>query len=154
VAVNYVESGSVANSNLTIGKLRRVKFLLDSREAIEDGEMVTAVVSASQIQSLLRTTEVTSADYNTVKALAAGNIDSFMGFKFVRTELLTVASSIRDCLFYPQSGITLAVGQDITVEVDRLPGKRYSVQVYVCGGFGASRMWEEKVIRVKCDETT
>ncbi len=153
VAVNYVESGTATNSNLTIGKLRRVKFLLDSREAIEDGELVTAVVSASQIQSLLRTTEVTSADYNTVKALAAGTVDTFMGFKFVRTELLVVASNIRDCLFYPMSGMTLAVGQEIAVEVDRLPGKRYSVQVYVCGNFGASRMWEEKVIRVKCDET-
>lgn len=153
VAVNYVEAGSAANSNLTIGKLRRIRFLLESKEAIEDGEMVTAVVTASQIQSLLRTTEVTSADYNTVKALVAGTVDTFMGFKFVRTELLVTASSIRDCLFYPMSGITLAVGQDIQVEVDRLPGKRYSVQVYVCGNFGASRMWEEKVIRCKCDET-
>lgn len=153
VAVNYVESGSAANSNLTIGKLRRVRFLLESKEVIEDGEMVTAVVSASQIQSLLRTTEVTSADYNTVKALVAGTVDTFMGFRFVRTELLVVASNIRDCLFYPMSGITMAMAQDITVEVDRLPGKRYSVQVYVCGSFGASRMWEEKVIRAKCDET-
>lgn len=153
VAVDYVESGSAANSNLTIGKLRRVRFLLDSKEAVEDGELVTAVVTASQMQSLLRTTEVTSADYNTVKALVAGTVDSFMGFKFKRTELLVKSGNIRECLFYPRSGITLATGQEITAEVDRLPGKRYSVQVYVCGNFGASRMWEEKVIRVKCDET-
>jgi hypothetical protein len=153
VAVNYVESGSAVASNLTIGKLRRVKFLLDSNEAIEDGEMVTAVVTASQIQALLRTTEVTNADYNTVKALAEGKVDTFMGFKFVRTELLTKAGNNRTCLFYPMSGIILASGAAITVEVDRLPGKRYSVQVYVCGSFGATRMWEPKVWSVLCDET-
>jgi hypothetical protein len=153
VAVNYVESGGATNSNLTVGKLRRVRFLLESTEAIADGEEAFAVVTASQVQSLLRTTEVTSADYNTVKALVNGTVDTFMGFKFVRTELLAKSGNNRECLFYPRSGITLAMAMELAVEVDRLPGKRYSVQVYVCGSFGASRMWEEKVIRVKCDET-
>jgi hypothetical protein len=153
VAVDYVESGSAANSNLTIEKLRRARFLLDSKEAVEDGEEVFMIVTASQIQSLLRTTQVTSADYNTVKALVQGTINQFMGFTFVRTELLVKSGNIRECLVYPRSGIKLATSAELTVEVDRLPGKRYSVQVYVCGGFGASRMWEEKVLRVKCDET-
>jgi len=154
VAVDYVESGSAANSNLTIGKLRRVRYLLDSEEAVEDGETIWGIVSAAQIQSLLRTTEVTSADYNSVKALVAGEIDTFMGIRFVRTERLTVASDIRDCLFYPQSGMLMGVGSDIMVDVGPRRDKRNSVQVYVSASFGATRMWEEKVIRVKCDETT
>ena len=154
VAVDYVESGSAANSNLTIGKLRRVRYLLDSEEAVEDGETIWGIVSAAQLQSLLRTTEVTSADYNSVKALVAGEIDTFMGIRFVRTERLTVASDIRDCLFYPQSGMLMGVGSDIMVDVGPRRDKRNSVQVYVSASFGATRMWEEKVIRVKCDETT
>lgn len=155
VAVNYVESGTTANSNLTIGKLRKIRFLLEQAEAITDGEMVWGIVSASQIQSLLRTTEVTNADYNSVKALVNGTVDTFMGFKFVRTQLLTqsTGANLRDCLFYPQSGITLAMGQDLVVRVDELPTKRYSAQTYVSGTFGASRMWEEKVIQCICDET-
>ncbi len=153
VAVNYVESGAAANSNLTIGKLRRTRFLLTSTEAEEEGEMLVAVVTASQIQSLLRTTEVTSADYNTVKALVAGEIDTFMGFKFVRTQRLPVAANIRECIFFAQGGLLIAVADDITVDVGPRRDKRNSTQIYVCGSFGASRMWEEKVIRVKCDET-
>ena len=155
VAVNYVEAGTAANSNLTIGKLRRIKYLLEAAEAIQDGEEIWAIVSASQIQSLLRTTEVTSADYNSVKALVNGTVDTFMGFKFVRTQLLTTSTgaNLRDCLFYPKSGITCAMGQELTVRVDELPTKRYSAQVYVSGTFGASRMWEEKVIQCICDET-
>ena len=154
VAVNYVETGGAVNSNLTIGKLRRVKFLLDSEEAVEDGDIIWGIITAAQIQSLLRTTEVTSADYNTVKALVQGEIDTFMGITFVRTERLTVASSIRDCLFYPNSGILLGVADELMVDVGPRRDKRNSTQVYVSGSYGATRMWEPKVIRVKCDETT
>jgi hypothetical protein len=153
VAVDYVESGSAVNSNLTIGKLRRARFLLDSTEAAEEGEMLVAVITASQVQSLLRTTEVTSDDYNTVKALVAGQIDTFMGFKFVRTERLPKTGNIRECIFMTQQGIVLAVAQDVTVDVGPRRDKRNSTQIYVCASFGSTRMWEEKVLRVKCDES-
>ena len=153
IAQDYVESGATTNSNLTIAKLRRARFLFDSNEAVMDGEPLHAVVSASQIQSLLRTTEVTNADYNTVKALVNGEVNSFMGFNFIRTELLPKASNVRDCLFFAQQGLCLAVAADITVDVGPRRDKRNSTQIYVSASFGASRMWEEKVLRVKCNET-
>jgi hypothetical protein len=153
IAKDYVESGSATDSNLTLGKLRRARYLLDKAEAVEDGEELFCVVTASQVQSLLRITEVTSADYNTIKALVQGEINQFMGFTFVRTELLPVASNIRECMVYPRSALLLGMGKDISTEVDRLPTKRYSVQVYASASFGAVRMWEEKVLRIKCDET-
>lgn len=153
VAVDYVETGTAANSNLTIGKLRYARYLLTSTEAQEDGEELIAVITASQIQSLLRTTEVTNADYNTIRALVAGDIDTFMGFKFVRTELLAKTSNIRSCIFYARGGLLLAVADELTVDVAPRRDKRNSTQVYVCGTFGSTRMWEQKVLRVKCDET-
>jgi hypothetical protein len=155
IAVNYVESGTAANSNLTIGKLRRARYLLDKNEAAnkEDGASLVAIVDPSQIQSLLRTTEVTNSDYNTIKALVAGEIDTYMGFKFVKHNGLTVASSIRECIFFEQQGLLLAMGAEVMVDVGPRRDKRNSTQVYVCGSFGSTRMWEEKVLRVKCDET-
>lgn len=153
IAVNYVESGASAVSNLTIAKLRRAKYLIDSKEAAADNEILTCVISASQLQSLLRTTEVTSADYNSVKALVAGQLDTFLGFKFARTERLKKTGNSRSVLVYPQSGITLAVAADISVDVTKRPDKRNSWQVYATASFGASRMWEEKVVEILCDET-
>lgn len=154
VAVDYVESGSVANSNLTIGKLRRTRFLLDYTEATTEGQHdLFLVLSPSQIQSLLRTTEVTSADYSTVKALVHGEIDTFMGFKFIVSNRLNVASNIRSCLAFERQGLLLATGMEVRVDVGPRRDKRNSVQVYVCANFGAVRMWEEKVLRIKCDET-
>jgi hypothetical protein len=153
VAVDFVETGAAVNSNLTIGKLREARSILGRNEAMEDGEPLVAVVSQRQIDALLRTTEVTSSDYAVVKALVAGDVNTFMGFQFVRTELLTVASSIRDCLFYAQNGILLSTALEIMVDVGPRRDKRNSQQVYVCGSFGAVRMEGAKVVRVKCDES-
>jgi len=88
VAVNFVESGVAANSGLTIAKLRAAKFLFDSNEIDEEEERIM-VVSAKQLQDLLRTIEVTSQDYNSVRALVDGALNTFMGFKFRRSQLLT-----------------------------------------------------------------
>lgn len=154
VAVNYVESGTAANSNLTIGKLRRIRYLLDKQEAANEGESDLVIcVDPSQVQSLLRTTEVTSSDYNTVKALVAGQIDTYMGFKFIKSNRLPVASNIRGALAWEKQGLLLSVASEVMVDVGPRRDKRNSVQVYVCGSFGSVRMWEEKVIRVNCDET-
>lgn len=153
VASDYVESGSATASNLSVAKLRRARFLLDSNEAAMDGEPLYAVVTASQIQSLLSSTQVTSSDFNSIKALVAGEVDTFMGFKFIRTELLPKSGNIRSALFFAQQGLCLATAQDITVDVGPRRDKRNSVQVYVSASFGASRMWEEKVLKVNCDES-
>lgn len=159
VAANYVFSGTPANSNLTLDKLRRVVFLFRQNEVIDDEgenemlEQITGVLTASQLDSLLRTTEVTNADYNTVKALAEGKVNTFMGIKFKYTQLLNKTGNIRSCLFYVKQAIRLSVASDITVDVGPRRDKRNSVQVYVAADFGASRMWEEAVVEVLCDET-
>ena len=152
VAVDYVETGSAANSGLTIGKLRRAKQILDQNE-VDPTERRYIAMTAKQMTDLLRTTEVTSADFNTVRALVQGEINSFMGFEFVRTELVrTNASSHRRCLAWCQSGLLLAVGQDIVTDIGPRRDKRNSTQVYVSASFGATRMEEEKVVEIICAE--
>ena len=154
IAVDYVETGSNANSNLTIGKLRRALYLLESNDAIMDGERVTLVAHPSQKTSLLRSTEVTSSDYNVVKALVNGEVNTFLGFSFVWTTRTTSSGGYRQALAYPASAGLLGVADNINVRIDELPTKRYSSQVYSTATFGATRMWEEKVIQILCDEAS
>lgn len=141
------------SANLTVAKLRRARFLLDSAEADNDGQLKVLICGPSQLESLLATLAVTSSDYNTVKALVNGEIDTFMGFKFIRSNRLPVASNIRDCLAFVSGTILLAKGAEITVRVDERADKRYSTQVYVSASFGAVRMWEETIVKIRCDET-
>jgi hypothetical protein len=150
VAVNMVESGTAANSGLTIAKLRRAKFILDSNEVDEEEERII-VVSARQLQDLLRSTEVTSADFNTVRALVDGNVNTFMGFKFRRTQLLPLTSTVRSCYAYVKSGIVLAE-RGLKTYMDVRTDLSHSLQIRSVASLGAVRMEEAKVVEVACDE--
>ena len=112
----------------------------------------TLVVSPKQITDLLGTTEVTSSDFNTVKALANGEINSFLGFNFIVSNRLSIASSKRKCIAFAQDGITLAVGKDVNARIDERADKSYATQVYYCMSIGATRMEEEKVVEVQAHE--
>jgi hypothetical protein len=154
VAVDYVETGSAANSGLTIAKLRQAAYLLTEAE-VDDSDPRIIVVSAKQIQDLLRTTEVTSADYNTVKALVNGDIDTFLGFKFrrVSSSLLpyNASTGVRTCFAYVRSGLKLAdAGRK--VHVDIRADKSHALQIRTVASLGASRMEEKKVVEVAADE--
>ena len=150
---DYVESGAAANSNLTIGKLRRAKEILDSYDNDPDEPRIMTV-TANSLHALLAKTEVTNSDYNTVKALVEGKVDTFLGFRFVRTQRLeTDSNGYRRHIAWVQSKLLLAVSQDPQVDVGPRRDKRNSVQVYVSMGIGATRMEEEGVVEVKVDES-
>ena len=153
IAHDYVESGSAATSNLTIGKLRRARYLLLSNDAIMDNELVHWVGHPSQQMSLLQTTEVTSSDYAAVKALVNGEVDTFMGFKFIWTTRATSSGGYRLNWAYPVSAGLLGIADDINVRISERDDKRYSWQVYSRATFGATRLWEEKVIKINCNES-
>ena len=153
IAYNYVESGSAAAGNLTIGKLRRASEILNSYDNDPD-EQRFMTVTANSLHSLLRNTEVTNADYNVIKALVEGKVDTFMGFTFIRTQRLqTNSSGYRRHIAWCKSGLLLAVSQEPQIDVGPRRDKRNSVQVYVNMGLGATRMEEEKVIEVLVDES-
>jgi hypothetical protein len=57
-----------ADTGLNIGKLRAAKQNLDANDVDPDIERFM-VINAKQLQNLLAITELTSSDYNTVKAL-------------------------------------------------------------------------------------
>jgi len=136
---------------MTIAKLRTAKEILDLAD-VDPSLPRFIVVGPKQITDLLGTTEVTSSDYNVVKALASGDINSFLGFNFVVSNRLAVASSIRDCFAFVNDGIALAVGKDVTARIDERADKGYATQVYYSAAFGATRMEEQKVVKIQAYE--
>jgi len=143
----------VGATGLTVAKLRAAKKKLVAAEVDVEMDPLYLAVTATQLDNLLGTTEVTSADYNTVKALVNGSVDTFMGFKFVHTELLGLdGSSDRRCIAWAKSGIHLGMWNDVNTKVTERADKSYATQVYVKGTFGATRTEEKKVVEVICDE--
>ena len=143
---------AVGATGLTIAKLRAAKKILMTNEVDVENDPLYIAVTATQLDELLGTTEVTSADFNTVKALVQGTVDSFMGFKFIHTELLGVdGSGDRRCIAWAKSGLHLGMWNDINTKISERADKSYATQVYVKGTFGATRTEEKKVVEIICD---
>lgn len=139
---------------LTIAKLLEAKFLLDDAD-VDPSLKRYLLCSPKQIQDLLATTEVKSSDFNTVKALAQGSINSFLGFEFIPSTRLSFDATNTDdrlCYAFTEDAVKLAIGKDVTARIDERADKSYATQVYYSMAIGATRMEEEKVVEIACDE--
>jgi len=153
-------STSTANANsiahgsggLTVAKLRTAKQTLDLSD-VDPSIPRHIIVSPRQISDLLNITEVTSADFNTVKALANGEINTYLGFNFIVSNRLALSSTTRSCIAFAQDGIALGIGKDVNARIDERADKSYATQVYYCMSIGATRMEEDKVVEVQCTES-
>ena len=156
VALPSTQKFATSNQSdgLTVAKLLDAKKKLDLKD-VDPSIPRYIVCGATQISDLLNTTEVKSSDFNTVKALAQGQVDSFLGFKFIMSNRLNFDASNTDdrlVFAFTKDAIKLAIGKDITARISERDDKSYSTQVYYCMSMGATRMEEEKVVQIPCHE--
>lgn len=164
-----VSSGALSRLNVsTLRKLRK-QF---SKNEVDPSSPLHIMVDAEQIENLLGETEVGSADYNTVKALVDGQVDTFMGFKFHHSErlltsgLFTIATDTgavtlstgngngsRQCIAWSEQGLLLSTGLALNGRIDERADKSYATQVYASLSIGATRMEEAQVMGVLCKST-
>ena len=143
---------AVGGTGLTVAKLRQARRILMTNEVDVMSDPLYIAVTAVQLDELLGTTEVTSSDYNTVKTLVSGEIDTFLGFKFIQCERLgTDGSGDRRCIAWAKSGLHLGMWNDINTKISERADKSYATQVYVKGTFGATRTEEKKVVEIICN---
>lgn len=149
VAHTIDEDFNTANSDIIVEKVVEAKRILMSNEVSMDEELYF-VLDSTALANMLQETEVASFDYNSVKALSRGEMNTFMGFNFIQSERLNNSSeSFKNCLAYAKSGIGLAKGDDIKVSIDKRPDKANATQVMATMTAGAVRVEEEKVIVVE-----
>lgn len=150
-----------AAERMTIDKLLQTKQLFEEADVDFDMSRVYMVLTPEQKRDLLNTTKVTSADYNTVKALAQGEINAFLGFNFITSNRLpggtkyntdigtvTPAANSAQALAFVDSGLGLATWNDINSRITEESTLNYSWQVYTQGTFGATRIEEVQVVKI------
>jgi hypothetical protein len=154
VALPASQQVLAAATGLTIDKLRQAKEILDSAD-VDPDEPRFIVVAPAQMTDLLETTEVTSADFNTVRALVSGMLDTFMGFKFITSNRLPANATAngRRNFAWAQNGMLLAIAQDMQTRIEERADKSFANQVYLSMGIGTTRMQEEKVVEIDALET-
>lgn len=167
------DGSTAAGVNLNVDTLRRTKQKFDAADVDEDISRYLALTS-SQLSSLLNEAETTSSDYNTVRALVNGELNTFLGFNFIRTERLdvtaaatvaalatgaitaggglTAAAGSRRCFAWAKDGLLSSMGLNPIARVSERADKNYSMQAYVQQAFGSTRMEEVKVVEIICVE--
>ena len=142
-----------STTDMNLDKLRSAKQILDASDVDPDLPR-HIVMKSNQFYDLLEDEKIVSADYATVKALVNGDIDTYMGFKFHRSERLAQDSSSDTlCLAWIPEGIGLSMGLDVKTEISERPDKNYSTQVYAQMCLGAVRIEDEKVVEIACTDS-
>lgn len=144
------------DTNLNVAKLREAKRLLDKNNVPPEGRHI--VIHGNGLASLLSETSVTSSDFNSVKALVQGDINSFLGFTFHtlgdRSEggLAIDGSLDRTCFAFHQMAVGYAEGIGMRTEINYIPEKT-SWLVNEVFSAGAITIDAEGIVQLTCRET-
>ena len=153
---------TVANSiggsttNMNIAKLREAKRLLDKGNVPPDGRHI--IIHANGLSNLLSETSVTSSDFNSVKALVQGEINTYLGFTFHvlgdRSEggLPIDGSLDRTCYAFHKDAVGYGEGIAMRTEINYIPEKT-SWLVNEVFSAGAIAIDDEGIVKITCRET-
>lgn len=153
VAVNdhSYDTGS-GNVGMTVSKLQTLHDLMKGNEVDPDDTPYIALAQ-KQVNDLLSDNRLSSADYNTVRALQAGELNTFMKFRFIQIErLLLDTSSYRRCMVWTMGGMKFGVLKDLETRISERPDKNYAIQVWARIQANAVRMEENRCYECKCAE--
>lgn len=155
VAKTVVTSGSAAASNLNVGKILAAKKALDAGNVPPTDRHF--VIHANNLSGLLGDERAISADFNSIRALVSGEINSYLGFQFHvigdRDEGgLPLSSNDRTCFAFHKSAIGCAVAMAPSTEINYVAEKT-SFLVAAKLSMGAVAIDTAGIVDVTCDES-
>jgi N4-gp56 family major capsid protein len=142
-----------SGTNMNIEKLRAAAKAMNDKNVPSEGRHL--LMHSSQLDALLGETEVTSADFATVKALVRGEINSFMGFNIItmgdRDEGGVPKPSTRTCFAWHQDSMGYAESMSQKSEVNYIPEKT-SFLVSSMFSAGSVAIDDEGIVKISCTE--
>ena len=113
-----------AGTNLNMAKI--IKAQVSLRDQGVPNSDLFAAVNALGLGGLLNDEKATSSDYQAVKALVNGDVDTLAGFRFIILEsrveggltVGTAGANIVDSYFFQRPAVGLAIGIDMKTEID------------------------------------
>lgn len=147
-----------ANVGLNVEKLIQARSSFGKKDIDLDdpeNELIIAVTQ-TQLDDLLKGVDIKNSLYEAMKDLYTGKTNKFLGFTFVRSNRLrkTVSGGghSRKCAAWCKSGVILCVPQEITMSVKQRPDKNDNWQALAKLKGGATRIEDEKVVQIFCQE--
>jgi N4-gp56 family major capsid protein len=140
-------------TNLNLAKLLAAKKALDANNVPAEGRMM--VIHANGLSALLDETELTSSDFATVKALSAGEIDTFLGFRFImlgdRDEGGLPLPSTRTSFAFHRDAVGMGISMNQKSEINYVPEKT-SFLVSSMFSAGAVAIDDEGIVKISSTE--
>jgi len=142
-----------AGTNMNIEKLRATAKAMNEKNVPSEGRYL--LMHASQLDALLGETEITSADFASVKALVRGEVSSFMGFNVLtigdRDEGGLPKPSTRSCFAWHKDALGYAESMAQKTEVNYIPEKT-SFLVSSMFSAAAVAIDDEGIVKISCTE--
>lgn len=144
------------DTNMNVAKLRQTKGLMDKNNVPPTDRHI--LIHSNGLQSLLAETAVTSTDFNTVKALVSGELNTFLGFQFHvigdRSEggLAIDGSLDRTCFAFHKDAIGYAEGIAPKTEINYIPEKTSWLVASLLSA-GATTIDAEGIVSITARET-
>jgi hypothetical protein len=145
-----------SDTNMNITKLREAKRLMDKNNVPPDGRNI--IIHANGLANLLSETSVTSSDFNSVKALVQGELNTYLGFTFHvlgdRSEggLAIDGSLDRSCFAFHKDAVGYGEGIAMRTEINYIAEKT-SWLVNEVFSAGAIAIDDEGIVKITCRET-
>ena len=140
-------------TNMNLAKLLAAKKALDANNVPSEGRCM--LIHANGLSSLLDETELTSSDFASVKALVQGDIDTFLGFKFItlgdRDEGGLPLPSTRTSFAFHRDAIGMGIGMNQRSEINYVPEKT-SFLVSSMFSAGAVAIDDEGIVKISATE--
>jgi len=152
-AATVATSVGGAGTNLNLAKLLAAKKALDAKNVPAEGRCM--IIHANGLSALLDETELTSSDFSTVKALSMGEIDTFLGFKFImlgdRDEGGLPLPSTRTSFAFHRDAVGLGISMNQKSEINYVPEKT-SFLVASMFSAGAIAIDDEGIVKISSTE--
>ena len=178
-AANKIAHGG---TGLTIAKIAEAREIMETNgvDLSDPLNKPYLAVSPKALQDLLTDTTAASIDYNNVKSLVNGDMNTFFGFEIIKSNQLpflddTVAANaaanlswgastdlpeaaaagtanVRGCVAYTRSSVRQVTNPSIMTEISKRDDKRFNYYAYSCMRTGAVRMEEKKVVQLGVKE--
>lgn len=160
-AVNYPASANDigidiggAGTGLNVAKLIEARRLARKKRWQIGREPIFVGVTSQSESDLFNDQKYIDRDYGEPVLDGEGRLKQFMGFNFVPMEEWPWASNVRSLPVWTKSGIHLGRWNSLSVDLGKNPGKKFTPTLYMFQMYGATRTQEDKVLRIKCADTT
>jgi len=137
---------SVTANSLSLKNVAAAKLALDNADVEEEDRYL--VINPTLLSSALQEQKMSSADYATVKALVNGDINTFMGFNWIKSTRLSQQSGLVG-LVYQKYAMCLAMAAQPLVRTDERNDLSYSWQIYYELNVGAVRLEEDRIRQLR-----